>query len=96
VRKRAPGSLRRHQRRGPTWTAGKPVNGNGFFTDRQQHQDVSSRSSCCSWWRSTGCRWGDTVGRWLPGVVHGNGNDGGKITVRELLQHTSGLQQLHR
>jgi D-alanyl-D-alanine carboxypeptidase len=34
----------------------------------------------------------DTVGRWLPGVVHGHGNDGGKITVRELLQHTSGLE----
>jgi D-alanyl-D-alanine carboxypeptidase len=33
----------------------------------------------------------DTVGHWLPGVVHGNGNDGGTITVRELLQHTSGL-----
>ena len=33
----------------------------------------------------------DTVGHWLPGVVHGNGNDGTKITVRELLQHTSGL-----
>jgi D-alanyl-D-alanine carboxypeptidase len=33
----------------------------------------------------------DTVGRWLPGVVHGNGNDGDKITVRELLRHTSGL-----
>jgi D-alanyl-D-alanine carboxypeptidase len=33
----------------------------------------------------------DTVGHWLPGVVHGNGNDGGKITVRELLRHTSGL-----
>jgi D-alanyl-D-alanine carboxypeptidase len=33
----------------------------------------------------------DTVGHWLPGVVHGNGNDGNKITVRELLQHTSGL-----
>ncbi len=33
----------------------------------------------------------DTVGRWLPGVVHGNGNDASKITVRELLQHTSGL-----
>ena len=33
----------------------------------------------------------DTVGHWLPGVVSGNGNDGGKITVRELLQHTSGL-----
>jgi D-alanyl-D-alanine carboxypeptidase len=34
----------------------------------------------------------DTAGRWLPGVVHGHGNDGGKITVRELLQHTSGLE----
>ena len=33
----------------------------------------------------------DTVGHRLPGVVHGNGNDGSKITVRELLQHTSGL-----
>jgi len=33
----------------------------------------------------------DTVARWLPGVVHGNGNDGNKITVHELLQHTSGL-----
>ena len=33
----------------------------------------------------------NAVGHWLPGVVHGNGNDGGKITVRELLQHTSGL-----
>ncbi len=33
----------------------------------------------------------DTVGRWLPGAVHGNGNDASKITVRELLQHTSGL-----
>ena len=33
----------------------------------------------------------DTVDRWLPGVVHGNGNDGAAITIRELLQHTSGL-----
>jgi len=33
----------------------------------------------------------DTVARWLPGVVTGNGNDGTKITVRELLQHTSGI-----
>ncbi|WP_367130104.1 serine hydrolase domain-containing protein [Saccharothrix sp. HUAS TT1] len=33
----------------------------------------------------------DTVERWLPGVVRGNGNDGSKITVRQLLQHTSGL-----
>ncbi|MFE3874473.1 serine hydrolase domain-containing protein [Kitasatospora sp. NPDC059146] len=33
----------------------------------------------------------DPVERWLPGVVSGNGNDGGAITVRHLLQHTSGL-----
>jgi D-alanyl-D-alanine carboxypeptidase len=33
----------------------------------------------------------DTVAHWLPGVVSGNGNDGGTITIRELLQHTSGL-----
>ncbi|RSN48974.1 serine hydrolase domain-containing protein [Actinomadura sp. WAC 06369] len=33
----------------------------------------------------------DTVERWLPGVVAGNGNDGRKITVRQLLRHNSGL-----
>ncbi|GIF20317.1 D-alanyl-D-alanine carboxypeptidase [Paractinoplanes tereljensis] len=33
----------------------------------------------------------DTVDHWLRGVVQGNGNDGKKITVRQLLQHTSGL-----
>lgn len=31
------------------------------------------------------------IERYLPGVVRGHGNDGRKITVRELLQHTSGL-----
>ncbi len=33
----------------------------------------------------------DRVERHLPGLVRGNGNDGRKITVRELLSHTSGL-----
>jgi D-alanyl-D-alanine carboxypeptidase len=33
----------------------------------------------------------DTVERWLPGLVRGNGNDGSKITVRHLLRQTSGL-----
>jgi D-alanyl-D-alanine carboxypeptidase len=33
----------------------------------------------------------DTVERWLPGLVHGHGNDGRRITVRQLLDHTSGL-----
>lgn len=33
----------------------------------------------------------DTIDKWLPGVVKGNGNDGSRVTVRNLLQHTSGL-----
>ncbi|CAL9643676.1 D-alanyl-D-alanine carboxypeptidase (plasmid) [Streptomyces sp. enrichment culture] len=33
----------------------------------------------------------DTVEQHLPGVVAGNGNDGRTITVRQLLNHTSGL-----
>ncbi|MCI3928541.1 serine hydrolase domain-containing protein [Streptomyces sp. AN091965] len=33
----------------------------------------------------------DTVERHLPGLVRGNGNDGRKITLRQLLNHTSGL-----
>ncbi|MER6028402.1 serine hydrolase domain-containing protein [Streptomyces sp. NPDC001851] len=33
----------------------------------------------------------DTVDRWLPGVVHGHGHDGRHITVRQLLNHTSGI-----
>jgi D-alanyl-D-alanine carboxypeptidase len=33
----------------------------------------------------------DTVDQWLPGLVTGSGNDGRRITVRNLLQHSSGL-----
>ncbi|TDE59027.1 class A beta-lactamase-related serine hydrolase [Nonomuraea mesophila] len=33
----------------------------------------------------------DTVERWLPGAVAGKGNDGRTITIRQLLQHTSGI-----
>ncbi|MFF7369366.1 serine hydrolase domain-containing protein [Streptomyces tricolor] len=33
----------------------------------------------------------DSVDRWLPGLVRGNGNDGRNITLRQLLNHTSGL-----
>ncbi|QWF76641.1 serine hydrolase domain-containing protein [Amycolatopsis sp. CA-230715] len=33
----------------------------------------------------------DPVAKWLPGAIHGNGYDGTKITVRELLHQTSGL-----
>ncbi|MCX4908673.1 serine hydrolase [Streptomyces sp. NBC_00878] len=33
----------------------------------------------------------DTVEHWLPGVVRGNGHDGGALTLRQLLNHTSGI-----
>ncbi|MEX0174030.1 serine hydrolase domain-containing protein [Streptomyces sp. LMG1-1-1.1] len=33
----------------------------------------------------------DPVEKWLPGAVRGNGHDGRKITVRQLLNHTSGI-----
>ncbi|MFF5917566.1 serine hydrolase domain-containing protein [Streptomyces flavochromogenes] len=33
----------------------------------------------------------DPVEKWLPGVVRGNGHDGRAITVRQLLNHTSGV-----
>ncbi|MEU1373738.1 serine hydrolase domain-containing protein [Streptomyces triculaminicus] len=36
----------------------------------------------------------DSVERWLPGVVQGNGYDGNKITVRQLLNHTSGIHDM--
>ncbi|MEU8886564.1 serine hydrolase domain-containing protein [Streptomyces sp. NPDC048442] len=35
----------------------------------------------------------DKVGKWLPGVVSGHGHDGGKITLRQVLQHTSGIHE---
>ncbi|MEU6528237.1 serine hydrolase domain-containing protein [Streptomyces sp. NPDC046928] len=33
----------------------------------------------------------DTVEKWLPGLVRGNGHDGRRITLRQLLNHTSGV-----
>ncbi|GLX19520.1 serine hydrolase domain-containing protein [Streptomyces lavendulae] len=33
----------------------------------------------------------DTVERWLPGLVAGNGHNGRTVTLRQLLHHTSGI-----
>jgi len=68
----------------------EPVDGNGFFrigSNTKTFLSVVVLQLAAEHRLSLD----DTVGRWLPGVVHGNGNDGGTITVRELLQHTSGL-----
>jgi D-alanyl-D-alanine carboxypeptidase len=68
----------------------QPVDGNGFFrigSNTKTFLSVVVLQLAAEHRLSLD----DTVGHWLPGVVHGNGNDGGTITVRELLQHTSGL-----
>ncbi|MEV7302691.1 serine hydrolase domain-containing protein [Streptomyces clavifer] len=36
-------------------------------------------------------RLSDSVEVYLPGLIHGHGNDGARITLRSLLTHTSGL-----
>ncbi|MFI6237560.1 serine hydrolase domain-containing protein [Micromonospora sp. NPDC050784] len=33
----------------------------------------------------------DPIERWLPGIVTGSGNDGRNVSIRQVLQHTSGL-----
>ncbi|MFF3645258.1 serine hydrolase domain-containing protein [Streptomyces sp. NPDC002564] len=36
----------------------------------------------------------DSVERWLPGLLQGNGYDGSKVTIRQLLNHTSGVHDM--
>jgi D-alanyl-D-alanine carboxypeptidase len=70
--------------------SGKPVNPGGFFrigSNTKTFVSVVVLQLVAEHRLSLD----DTVRHWLPGVVHGNGNDGDKITVGELLQHTSGL-----
>ena len=33
----------------------------------------------------------DSIEKWLPGVIQGNGYDGKQITIRQVLNHTSGI-----
>ncbi|PGM28219.1 D-alanyl-D-alanine carboxypeptidase [Bacillus cereus] len=38
----------------------------------------------------------DSIGKWLPGVIQGNGYDDKQITIRQLLNHTSGIAEYTR
>ncbi|KFM95057.1 class A beta-lactamase-related serine hydrolase [Bacillus clarus] len=38
----------------------------------------------------------DSIEKWLPGVVQGNGYDGNQITIRQILNHTSGIAEYLR
>ncbi len=33
----------------------------------------------------------DSIEKWLPGVIQGNGYDGNQITIRQIMNHTSGI-----
>ncbi|TKI80636.1 beta-lactamase family protein, partial [Bacillus cereus] len=33
----------------------------------------------------------DSIEKWLPGVIQGNGYDSNQITIRQILNHTSGI-----
>ncbi|WP_242277825.1 serine hydrolase [Bacillus cereus group sp. BfR-BA-01446] len=35
----------------------------------------------------------DSIEKWLPGVIQGNGYDGKQITIRQMLNHTSGIAE---
>ncbi|EEK72801.1 MULTISPECIES: serine hydrolase domain-containing protein [Bacillus] len=35
----------------------------------------------------------DPIKKWLPGLIQGNGYDGNQITIRQLLNHTSGIAE---
>ncbi|BAH44624.1 D-stereospecific peptide hydrolase precursor [Brevibacillus brevis NBRC 100599] len=38
----------------------------------------------------------DSIENWLPGVIQGNGYDAKQITIRQLLNHTSGIAEYSR
>ncbi|MCU4967395.1 beta-lactamase family protein [Bacillus toyonensis] len=38
----------------------------------------------------------DSIEKWLPGVIQGNGYDGNQITIRQRLNHTSGIVEYAR
>ncbi|EJP84279.1 serine hydrolase domain-containing protein [Bacillus cereus] len=38
----------------------------------------------------------DSIEKWLPGVIQGNGYDAKQITIRQLLNHTSGIAEYTR
>ncbi|WP_439741416.1 serine hydrolase domain-containing protein [Bacillus pseudomycoides] len=38
----------------------------------------------------------DSIEKWLPGAIQGNGYDGNQITIRQILNHTSGIAEYSR
>ncbi|MEV0062054.1 serine hydrolase domain-containing protein [Nocardia sp. NPDC050718] len=71
-------------------TTGRPVSADGYFRLASTAK-VFVATTVLQLTAEGRVSLDDTVDRWLPAVVRGNGNDGSRITVRHLLQHTGGL-----
>jgi D-alanyl-D-alanine carboxypeptidase len=71
-------------------TTGRPVSSGGYF--RMASTSKTLVATVVLQLEAEGrLSLDDTVDHWLPGVVQGNGNDGTRITIRQLLQQTSGI-----
>lgn len=72
-------------------TTGRPVSSDGYF--RMASTSKTLVATVVLQLEAEGrLSLDDTVDHWLPGVVQGNGNDGTRISIRQLLQHTSGIR----
>jgi D-alanyl-D-alanine carboxypeptidase len=69
---------------------GRPVDGDGYFRIASTGKTLVA-TAVLQLVEAGELTLDDTVDEWLPGVVSGNGNDGRLITIRHLLQHTSGI-----
>ncbi|GHE12640.1 serine hydrolase [Streptomyces alanosinicus] len=69
---------------------GRPVPSNGYFRMASTSKTLVA-TVVLQLEAEGGLSLDDTVDHWLPGVVRGKGNDGSRVTIRQLLQHTSGI-----
>ncbi|WP_461087481.1 serine hydrolase domain-containing protein [Streptomyces deserti] len=72
-------------------TTGRPVSSSGYFRMASTSKTLVA-TVVLQLEAESKLSLDDTVDYWLPGVVQGNGNDGTRITIRQLLQHTSGIR----
>lgn len=72
---------------------GRPVSPHGYFRIGSTNKTIVA-TVVLQLVGERRLRLDDTVERWLPGLIRGNGNDGRRITVRQLLQHTSGISDV--
>ncbi|MEU3105564.1 serine hydrolase domain-containing protein [Streptomyces griseoflavus] len=72
-------------------TTGRPVSSSGYFRMASTSKTLVA-TVVLQLEAESKLSLDDTVDHWLPGVVQGNGNDGTRITIRQLLQHTGGIR----